>query len=42
MGWISPEQADLFYTPASIGPEDRLESEESKETEAELPEGDSG
>ena len=42
MGWISPEQADLFYTPASIGPEDRLESEESKETEDELPEGDSG
>ena len=29
MGWISSEQAELFYTPAEVGPEDRLTGEES-------------
>ena len=24
LGWIPPEQADLFYTPAEIMPEDKL------------------
>ena len=28
MGWISTEQADLFYTPAEVRPEDRLSNDE--------------
>jgi hypothetical protein len=24
MGWIPPEQADLFYTPPALSPEDKL------------------
>ena len=39
MGWISLEQADLFYTPAEIGPEDRLTEDQDKPEQAE---GDSG
>ena len=39
MGWISSEQAELFYTPAEVGPEDRLTGEESKPEQAD---GDSG
>ena len=39
MGWISLEQADLFYTPAEIRPEDRLTSDKP---EAPSPQGDSG
>ena len=45
MGWISTEQADLFYTPAEKGPEDRLVTEDPEpepQTESEPPQGDSG
>ena len=45
MGWISAEQADLFYTPAEKGPEDRLVTEEPEpapQAEPEPPQGDSG
>jgi len=39
MGWISLEQADLYYTPTEVGPEDRLTEDQDKPEQAE---GDSG
>ncbi len=38
MGWISPEQADLFYTPAEVMPEDKL----NPKSEPKPPEEDTG
>ena len=33
MGWIPPEQATLFYTPAEVRPEEKLESEALQQDE---------
>ena len=31
MGWIAPEQADLFYTPPAIAPEEKLDTPPSEQ-----------